>query len=74
MNVFTLLKGKWCFINYKKEFPQTQGFSSWRPTFDRFWFGKIWQWGWRQYAIECDMRENWIEDMKNPSRLVDDET
>jgi len=63
-----LFKGKWSFINYRKEFNGGYPISGWRPVFDRHWMGDIWQITWRGFAIACDMRTNWLADMVNPNR------
>jgi uncharacterized protein YfbU (UPF0304 family) len=64
-----LLKGKWSFINYRKEFNGNFPINGWMPIFDKYWRGDIWQVTWRGYAISVDMRDNWIADMVNPNRF-----
>ena len=63
-----LLKGKWRFINYRKEFNGQFPIYRWMPTLNKFWMGNIWQILWRGYAISIDMRDNWIADMVDPHR------
>ena len=53
-----LLKGKWRFINYRKEFNGQYPIRGWLPVFDRFQDGDIWQVTWRGYAIAVYMRAN----------------
>jgi len=59
-----LLKGKWSFINYRKAFKGKYPVRGIVPNFDKYWHGDIWQITWRAFAIQVDMRKDWIADMK----------
>ena len=63
-----LVRGKWRFINYRKEFNGGYPVSGWKPVFARHWMGGVWQLTWRGFAIACDMRTNWLADMVDPNR------
>ena len=63
-----LWSGEWRFINYRKKFNGGFPISGWKPNFDKFWHGDIWQITWRGFAISVDMRKDWIGDMINPNR------
>lgn len=65
--IIKLFKGKWKFINYRKE-SKIYPICGWKPVFDKHWMGDMWQITWRGYAISCDMRTNWLADMINPNR------
>lgn len=63
-----LFRGKWKFINYRKEFNGQYPINGLFPEFTKYWMGDIWQLTWRGYAISVDMRTNWLADMVNPNR------
>jgi len=63
-----LFRGNWFFINYRKEFNGNYPLIGWKPKFNRYWMGDIWQLEWRGFVIACDMRTNWLADMVNQKR------
>jgi hypothetical protein len=63
-----LFRGKWSFINYRKEFRGKYPIDGVKPKFSRYWMGDIWHFGWRGFAVVIDMRTNWLADMTKPNR------
>jgi hypothetical protein len=62
------LKGKWKFINYRKQTNGMYPIYGILPRFAKYWSGDIWLWTWRGFAIELDMRTNFVADMTDPNR------
>jgi hypothetical protein len=58
-------------VNYHKEFPQTEDGACWKRGFgfDKYWGGLIWTFSFRHYALILDFRRNWLADMIDPSRI-----
>lgn len=63
-----LFLGQWRYVNYNKKFPKAQCWNSWKPTFNRYWMGDIWELGCHGHYVSVDMRSDWVADMINQGR------